>query len=128
MANAQRYTVSFGQYGRDGRHYLDTPDANRHNAVCSGSCTITAGERVGNAARSLGCLRQEPSGCWRVGAYARRTQERDADGDGLVDLVIRFSAQETGLAAGATQACLVGTASDGTNIQGCAPVRVTGNR
>jgi hypothetical protein len=73
-------------------------------------------------------VRFGPPGAEAARVTRDRMQERDTDGDGLLDLMVRFDAQEIRLTAGATQACLVGTLSDGTNIQGCASVRITVNR
>jgi hypothetical protein len=47
----------------------------------------------------------------------------DVNGDGLADLVLHFRTQQTGITAGQTQACLTGTALDGTDIEGCDAIR-----
>jgi hypothetical protein len=44
---------------------------------------------------------------------------RDVDADGLVDLVVAFPIQETGIAAGDTEACLSGRVQEGPPLQGC---------
>jgi hypothetical protein len=43
----------------------------------------------------------------------------DVNGDGLLDLLLHFNTQETGIDAGDTQACLSGTTTDGPAIEGC---------
>jgi len=47
----------------------------------------------------------------------------DVDGDGLADLVVHFSTEETGIAFGEMMACLGGEALDGVRIRGCDSVR-----
>jgi hypothetical protein len=42
----------------------------------------------------------------------------DVDGDGDLDLLLRFRTQETGIACGDTEASLSGETSDGTSIEG----------
>ena len=48
----------------------------------------------------------------------------DVNGDGILDLLLHFRAQQTGLQAGDTQACLVGQTRDGVPLQGCDSIRV----
>jgi CSLREA domain-containing protein len=43
----------------------------------------------------------------------------DVNGDGLVDLLLHFNTQETGIDAGDNHACLTGTTTDGFAIEGC---------
>ena len=43
----------------------------------------------------------------------------DLDGDGDLDLMLHFRNQETGIASGATEACLTGTLLDGTPFEAC---------
>lgn len=47
----------------------------------------------------------------------------DVDGDGDDDLVLHFQTQETGIDPGDTEACLTGTTTGGTAIEGCDSVR-----
>ena len=47
----------------------------------------------------------------------------DVNRDGFMDLVAHFATQETGIAAGDTQACLTGKKLDGTALRGCDSVR-----
>lgn len=48
----------------------------------------------------------------------------DVNGDGLLDLVLHYNTTETGIASGATQACLTGQTFDGQQVEGCAPIKV----
>ena len=47
----------------------------------------------------------------------------DFDGDGDLDLLLRFETQQTGIDAGDTGACLTGNLFDGTPIEGCDSIR-----
>ncbi len=47
----------------------------------------------------------------------------DVDSDGDLDLVLHFRTQETGIAAGDTEACLTGQTFGGVPIGGCDSVR-----
>lgn len=47
----------------------------------------------------------------------------DVNGDGLVDLVLHFSTQDTGIKPGDTEACLRGVTRQGLTILGCDAVR-----
>ena len=53
----------------------------------------------------------------------RRAHVEDADGDGDLDLVLHFRAQETGIAPGDTKACVTGQTYDGVRIEACDVVR-----
>ena len=53
----------------------------------------------------------------------RRAHLEDADGDGDLDLVLHFRAQETGIAPGDTEACVTGQTYDGVRIEACDLVR-----
>ena len=50
----------------------------------------------------------------------------DVDGDALLDLVVHFPTQETGIQCGDTEALLTGQTFDGTGIQGSDSVRTVG--
>lgn len=43
----------------------------------------------------------------------------DVNGDGKLDMVLHFSTQQSGIAAGDTQACLTGKTNSDLDIQGC---------
>jgi hypothetical protein len=61
------------------------------------------------------------------GATSRQNGIEDVDGDGIPDLVLHFSTQQTGIKSGDTQACLTGKTKTGVNIQGCNSIRTVGN-
>jgi hypothetical protein len=48
----------------------------------------------------------------------------DVNGDGIMDLVLHFNTQETGIDAGDTQACLTGMTNEALAIEGCDAVQV----
>jgi len=52
-----------------------------------------------------------------------RGHTEDVDGDGDLDLVLHFRAQETGIDPGDTRACLTGATLDGRRVEGCDPIR-----
>jgi hypothetical protein len=56
--------------------------------------------------------------------FKERGQFEDADGDGHIDLVLRFRTEETGIAPGTATACLTGQTFGGSTIQGCDAVTV----
>jgi hypothetical protein len=53
----------------------------------------------------------------------KRAQVKDADHDGDLDLVLQFRTQETDIAPGDTEACLIGQTYDGVPVLGCDSVR-----
>jgi hypothetical protein len=53
----------------------------------------------------------------------KRAHVEDVDGDGYLDLLFHFRTQETGIAPGDTEACLIGQTYDGVPIMGCDSVR-----
>ena len=57
-------------------------------------------------------------------AFKERGRFKDVDGDGDIDLVLRFHTQETGIVPDTTTACLTGQTFGGAQIQGCDAVRV----
>jgi hypothetical protein len=54
-------------------------------------------------------------------------QVRDVDGDGDRDLLLQFRIQDTGIALGDSQACLVGATRAGLPIRGCDAIRTVGH-
>jgi hypothetical protein len=48
----------------------------------------------------------------------------DVDGDGSLDLMLRFSCQDVSIPREATQACLQGMTKEGASIEGCDSVRI----
>jgi hypothetical protein len=59
----------------------------------------------------------------RACEVAPGTVFEDVNGDLILDLVLHFRTQETGIDPGDTQACLTGKLSDGTSIEGCDSVK-----
>jgi hypothetical protein len=53
----------------------------------------------------------------------KRAHVEDVDDDGDLDLVLHFRTQDTGIAPGDTEACLIGQTYDGVPIMGCDSVR-----
>ena len=53
----------------------------------------------------------------------RHAHVEDVHADGDLDLLLHFRTQDTGVAPGDTEACLVGETYDGVPIQGCDSVR-----
>lgn len=52
----------------------------------------------------------------------------DADGDGLLDLMLHFQTRSLGLAAESTELCVSATTTEGIEAIGCAPVRLVPGR
>jgi hypothetical protein len=50
----------------------------------------------------------------------------DVNADGLMDLVSHYRTQETGLTPDALEACVLGTTTEGVEIEGCDAVRIVG--
>jgi hypothetical protein len=48
----------------------------------------------------------------------------DVNGDGLLDLVLHFRTQQTGLQSSDTQACLAGQTQSGIPFEGCDSIRI----
>ena len=55
-----------------------------------------------------------------------RATEEDVDGDGLMDLLLFFETQETGISCGDTFATLTGRTLDGQSISGSDAIRTVG--
>jgi hypothetical protein len=53
----------------------------------------------------------------------RQAHVADVDSDGDLDLLLHFRTQETGIALGDTEACVIGQTYDGVPIEGCDSVR-----
>jgi hypothetical protein len=53
----------------------------------------------------------------------KQAHVEDVDGDGYLDLLLHFRTQDTGIAPGDTEACLIGQSYDGVPIMGCDSVR-----
>ena len=53
----------------------------------------------------------------------KRAHVEDVDGDGDLDLLLHFRIQETGIALGDTEACVIGQTYDGVPIMGCDSIR-----
>jgi hypothetical protein len=51
------------------------------------------------------------------------TKLTDVNADGILDLVLHFETQQTGIDPGDTQACLTGELFDGTSIEGCDSIK-----
>lgn len=56
------------------------------------------------------------------GAKAVHSSVEDANGDGLSDLMLQFTTQQTGIRPSDTQACLTGKTKSGLAIGGCDPI------
>jgi hypothetical protein len=53
----------------------------------------------------------------------KQAHVEDVDSDGYLDLLLHFRTQETGIALGDTEACVIGQTYDGVPIEGCDSVR-----
>jgi hypothetical protein len=56
-------------------------------------------------------------------AHARGPHFEDIDGDGFLDLLAHYRIEETGIAPGDTEACLMGELHDCTPFEGCDAIR-----
>jgi hypothetical protein len=69
-------------------------------------------------------LRFGPDGA--APARGNDVRPHDLDGDGFVDLVVRFPTRDAGIAFGDTEACVSGELADGTAFEGCDAIQTTG--
>jgi glycerophosphoryl diester phosphodiesterase len=53
----------------------------------------------------------------------KQAHVEDVDGDGDLDLLLHFRTQDTGMALGDTEGCVIGQTYDGVPIEGCDSVR-----
>jgi hypothetical protein len=71
------------------------------------------------------CLSPEPTpGTGDCTEAHNKGHLEDVSGDGLVDLVLHYNPDETGLVVGGTQACLTGKTFDDKSVEGCVTVKV----
>jgi hypothetical protein len=59
-----------------------------------------------------------------IGAKSVSSSLENVNGDGLLDLVLHFRTQQTGIHANDVQACLTGQTGTGMSIQGCDSIRI----
>jgi hypothetical protein len=52
----------------------------------------------------------------------------DVDGDGMLDMLLHYYAQKTGIEQQDTEACLSGQTNSGVRFRGCDSIRVVGLR
>jgi hypothetical protein len=100
--------------------------ANRINLMRRGfvSVAILGSERLDVADVDAATLAFGPAGAAPVDAAAARVE--DTNTDGFADLVLDFRTDETGIAFGDTQACILGETWDAVPIGGCDAVHVLG--
>ena len=96
-------------------------DGNRIDPRGSGPIRVAVlgSERFDVSQIDRASLALGPSGA----ATVRRIHVRDANRDGVPDLVARFCKRQTGIARGDTEACLTGQLLDGTRFEGCDAIR-----
>jgi hypothetical protein len=62
-------------------------------------------------------------GPWQAGKSHKQAHVQDVDEDGDLDLLLHFRTQDTGIASGDIEACVVGETYEGVPIMGCDSVR-----
>jgi hypothetical protein len=100
--------------------------ANRINLMRRGfvEVAILGSERLDVLAVDAATLAFGPAGAAAVDAAAARVEDTNADG--FADLVLDFRTEETGIAFGDTQTCILGETWDAVPIGGCDAVDVLG--
>ena len=113
---ARIWRVRFARAAR-----IDLRPGNRHNWIRLGvpslvGVAIFGAPDLDALEIDLASLALGPAGAPAIGA---RGPARDVDGDGLVDLVVRFRADASGVADGDEEICLRGALLDGRPFRGC---------
>ena len=115
----------------DNLFYLRRPTRAAETAISGivlalGTSLPEAEEPVESPADSGGLLDDEDSvlfGPAEAEKRHKRAHVEDVDGDGDLDLLLHFRTQDTGIALGDTEACVIGQTYDALPIMGCDSVR-----
>lgn len=83
----------------------------------------TATFDVADVDPSTVCFGDAEDASQRDCTVAPGTKLKDVNGDTILDLVLHFETQQTGIDLGDTQACLTGRLVDGTLIEGCDSIK-----